>query len=195
MRRVPLPSLALLCALALAVLVATGCGGDRSNLIPSARASALVDELSSLQDQIDAGKCTGLTTKLTTFHDDATSLPNSVDKRLRTRINEGVKSLQGNASKTCTANAEANAEKAQQDQTQTETQTTDTSTTDTSTTPTTTTQTTTTPTTPTDTTPSQTTPPSTSGTSPGGTGAPSDTSPGDTGGTGDGSDSGDGGTG
>jgi hypothetical protein len=192
--RVPLPLLALLGALALAALAATGCGSDRSNLIPSSRAQALVSELSALQTQIAAGEdCDNLGTRLTTFHNDATSLPNSVDKRLHTRINQGVKSLQTHAASTCQDAADAAAAKAQEEQTQTETQTTDTTTTQTETTPTTTTDTTPTTPTTTGTTPSTTTPPSTSDTSPGGTGAPSDTNPGDTGGTGDGSD--DGGTG
>ena len=191
----PFPLLALLGALVLAALAATGCGGDRSNLIPSQRAQELVSQLSALQSQIAAGEdCDNLSTRLTTFHDDATSLPKSVDRRLRTRINQGVKSLQSHAASTCQDQADANAARAEQEQTRTETQTTDTTRTLTETTPTT--RTDTTPTTPTTTgpTPSTTTPPSTSDTSPGGTGAPSDTTPGDTGGTGDGSD-GDGGTG
>jgi hypothetical protein len=195
-RRLP-QLLAILCALA--AFVATGCGGDRSNLIPSQRAQDLTAQLDALQQQIQAGECDGLTTKVTMFHDDATALPNSVDKRLRTRINEGVKSLQQHARSTCESVAARNAAAAESDTTPPDTQTTDTTTTETTTTETDTTPTTSTPT---DTTPTTGTEPTT-GTPPdtgGGTVGPTDAGPGDTesgdgvsggtGGTGDGSDGG-----
>ncbi|HEY6758410.1 MAG TPA: hypothetical protein VI318_02930 [Baekduia sp.] len=160
MGRAPLPHLlALVCGFALAVLVATGCGGDRSNLIPSQRADELVGQLDALKEQIDAGDCDGLTTKLATFHDDATSLSGNVDSRLRARINDGVQSLQAHAADDCDAAAAAQTETQTTDTTPTETTTTtETQTTQTDTTPTTTT------TTPTDTTPTTTTPPTDTGT-------------------------------
>lgn len=172
--------LALLAALLLVAFAAAGCGGDRSNLIPQQRAQALNDELDAIQQQIDAGQCDNIETKVETFHDDATSLTSPVDKRLRTRINQGVKSLQKNALATCQDAARRKAD--EQAQTETQTQTTDTTTTETDTTPT---QTDTTPTTSTPTTsePTGTTPP-TSGTPPdtgGGTEGPTDTTPGSTG--------------
>jgi hypothetical protein len=150
--RAPFPHfLALLCGFALSVAVATGCGADRSNLIPSQRAQDLVGQLDAIKAQIDSGNCDGLTTKVDAFHNDATSLTKPVDSRLRKRINEGVKSLQQHALDDCQAAAAA------------KTQTTDTTTTETTpteTVPTTTTTTpTTTETTPTDTTPTTTTPP------------------------------------
>jgi Tfp pilus assembly major pilin PilA len=176
----------------LAALVATGCGGDRSNLIPSQRAQELTTQLDALKAQIDAGKCDGLATRIDTFHDDATSLTKPVDSRLRKRINEGVTSLRKNALTTC-RNIAARLAAEQADQTQTDTTTTDTTTTETTTTETTPTTSTPTTSTPTDTSPPTTvTPPDTGG----GTGAPSDTTPGDTGsGSGDGSDGSGGGTG
>jgi hypothetical protein len=175
----------------LAALVATGCGGDRSNLIPSQRAQELTDQLDALQAQIDAGKCDGLASRIDTFHDDATSLRKPIDTRLRKRINEGVTSLRQHALTTC-RNAAAKIAAEQADQTQTDTTPPDTTTTDTTTTETTPTTSTPTTSTPTDTAPATTvTPPDTGG----GTGAPSDTTPGDTGdGSGDGS-GGNGGTG
>jgi hypothetical protein len=183
--------LALICVLALSALVASGCGGDGRNLIPSQRAKELTNQLTALQAQIEAGECDGLTTRVAVFHDDATSLPNSVDKRLRRRINDGVKSLQEHARSTCEAVAARNAASQQSDTTPPDTATTDTTTTDTTTTETTPTTTTpTTETTPTTTTPTTDTPPDTGG---GGTEGPSDTTPGDT--SGDGISGGNGGTG
>jgi cell division septation protein DedD len=176
--RAPIPHLlALVCGLALIALAATGCGGDRSNLIPSQRAQDLVGQLDDIKAQIGSGVCDGLQTKVTTFHDDATALPGQVDSRLRKRINEGVKSLQEHALATCRAAAEDNATETTPTET-TPTDTTTTETTPTETTPTDTTPTDTTPsdTTPTDTTPSSTTPPTDTGTA---TTPPTDTSGGD----------------
>jgi hypothetical protein len=181
--RAPIPHLlALVCGFVLAAFVATGCGGDRSNLIPSQRAQDLVGQLDDLEAQIDSGDCSGLATKVRTFHDDATSLTNPVDSRLRKRINDGVQALQDHAVADCQSAAAA----------KTDTQPTDTQTTDTTTTETVPTTTTTTPTTtettPTDTTPTTTTPPTDTGTPPTDTTtAPTDTSaaqpPADNGGT------------
>ena len=183
--------LALLCALVLAALAASGCGGDRSNLIPSQRAQELTAQLDALQQQIDAGQCDGIAARVRVFHDDATTLPNAVDKRLRRRINDGVTSLRKNALTTC-RNAAAKLAAEQQDQTQSDTTPADTTATET--TPTTRTETTPTTSTPTTTEPTGTVPPTTV-TPPdtgGGTAGPSDTTPG---GTGDGISGGNGGTG
>jgi hypothetical protein len=175
--RAPIPHLlALACGFVLAVFVATGCGGDRANLIPSQRASDLVGQLDDIKSQIDSGDCSGLATKVDTFHDDATSLTKPVDSRLRKRINDGVKSLQAHAVDDCQAAAQA----------QTQTQTTDTTTTETQTTETVPTTTTTTPTTTTETTPTtttETTPTTPSDTSPAPTDTGSTAAPPDTGGT------------
>jgi hypothetical protein len=177
--RAPLPHLvALLCGVLAALAV--GCG-DRSNLIPQSRADALTQQLDDLKAAVDKGDCTGLSGKVKTFHDDATSLSSSVDAGLRKRINEGVAALQDTAVKDCQTNAAAG-----------QTQTTDTTPTDTTTTATTETQTTTTTetqtvpsdTTTTDTTPTTTAPPTTETTP--GTATDTGTTP-DTGGaTGDG---------
>jgi hypothetical protein len=96
--------LALLCGFAVALAV--GCG-DRSNLIPSSRATELTQQLSALQASIAAGQCDGLPDRVKAFHDDATSLGGSVDKRLRSRINEGAASLQDHAVSDCQEAADA----------------------------------------------------------------------------------------
>jgi hypothetical protein len=162
--------LALLCGFAAALAV--GCG-DRSNLIPSSRASELTQQLSDLQASIDAGECDGLSGRVTAFHDDAADLGRAVDKRLRARINDGAASLQEHAVSDCQAAADAV-------QRQTETQTSDTTPPDTQTDTTTTeAQTTTVPTqtAPTESTPPQTTTP-TVPTTPTPT-TPAETTPGD----------------
>jgi hypothetical protein len=146
--RLPHLLAALLCGFAAALAV--GCG-DRSNLIPASRASELTQQLSDLQASIGAGECDGLSGRVRAFHDDAASLGRAVDKRLRSRINDGAAALQAHAVSTCQAKAAEARQK-------TETQTTATVTTETqpTTVPTTTTPTTTTPTVPT--TPTTTTP-------------------------------------
>jgi hypothetical protein len=184
--RAPFPHLvALLCGFAASIAVATGCGGDRSNLIPSQRAGDLIDQLDAIKADIDAGRCDGLDQKVDAFHDDATSLTKPVDSRLRKRLNEGVRSLQEHAVDNCEAVAQAQTETQTTDTTPTETQPTETTPTTTETTPTTTTTTptttTTTPTQPTDTGTTTTTPTDT------GTTPPAD------GGTGDGDGTGNGG--
>jgi cell division septation protein DedD len=161
--------LAALCAAT--ALLAAGCG-DRSNLIPQSRAADLSSQLDDIKAAIDAGRCDGLSAKVATFHDDATSLPKTVDRRLRSRINQGVKSLQAHAAADCRDNAAA-------DEQPSDTTPSDTTPSDTTPSDTTPSNTTPTDTTPTDTTPTDTTPTDTT---------PTDTTPndGDTGGTGDG---------
>jgi hypothetical protein len=175
--RAPLPYLiALLCGFLAAAAI--GCGADRSNLIPASDASSLTAQLDEIRAQIDAGQCAGLSDKVKAFHDAATSLNSSVDKRLRTRLREGANSLQDHAVTDCQTAAAA--------KTQTETTPTTTETTTTETVPpdtTTTTvppETTTTTTPPTDTT---TTPPDSTTTPPADTTTTPATTPSGNGGT------------
>jgi hypothetical protein len=99
-RRAPLPHLvALVCGLLVAL--AAGCGSDRSNLIPQSRASDLTQQLADIKAAVDAGECDGLSAKVESFHDDATSLQKPVDTRLRKRINDGVAALQEHAVPDC----------------------------------------------------------------------------------------------
>lgn len=146
--------LALLCGFAAALAV--GCG-DRSNLIPTSRASELTQQLSDLQASISAGKCDGLSGRVQAFHDDAADLGGTVDKRLRARINDGAASLQEHAVSDCQAAADA----AQQTETQPSDTTPEETQTDTTTTETQT-QTVTTETVPSEATPPTTTTPTTS---------------------------------
>jgi hypothetical protein len=94
--------LALLCGFAVAFAV--GCG-DRSNLIPASRASALTQQLSDIQASIDAGQCDGLSGRVEAFRNDAADLDGGIDKRLRARINDGAASLQEHAVEDCETQA------------------------------------------------------------------------------------------
>jgi hypothetical protein len=143
--RAPFPHLlALLCGFLAAAAV--GCGADRSNLIPSSRASDLTGQLDDIQAAIAAGECDGLGAKVARFKADAAKLGPPVDRRLRKRINDGADSLAAHAIDDCRAAAQA----------KTQTQTTETTTTPTTTTTTPTTTETTPTTTPTTTTPAPT---------------------------------------
>jgi hypothetical protein len=164
--RAPFPHLvALLCGFLAAVAV--GCGGDDSNLIPSQRASDLTGQLDQIKSAIDDGSCDGLSAKVSRFKADAASLPPNVDRRLRSRINDGAAALQQHAVDDCQAAAQA---KTQTQTTDTTTDTTPAETTPTQTAPPTTTttpaETTPTETTPTETTPTATTPPTDTTTTP-----------------------------
>jgi hypothetical protein len=134
----PLPTLlALVLGVAAALLVA--CGQDRSNLIPASEAEALKDRLAQVKSALDAGDCTQISELVQQAKDEAARLPPSVDRRLRQRINEGIRSLETKAPEQCAA-------------AQTQTETIPTVTTQTDTTPTVTVTPTETTTTPADTT-------------------------------------------
>jgi hypothetical protein len=141
------PMIALL--LGVLAALAVGCG-SRSNLIPSGDATNLKAQLAQIKQDVAAGNCSGLETAIQQVHDDAAALPSQVDKRLRSRINDGIQALEN------TAGTDCRAAKAAQTATQTQTQTTETTPTVTQTQPS---ETTTTPTTtqPTDTTTAPTT--------------------------------------
>jgi hypothetical protein len=155
---------ALFCGVAAALAV--GCG-DRSHLVPSDDAQALKSSLAQVQQAVDAGDCSAASDAVQTTEREAGQLPGSVDRRLRARINQGVRQLKRRFAIDCANN--------QSEPTPTESTPTSSGTPPTtSTPPTTTTNTTTTPTTTTTTTTTTTEPPPSSGTPNGGVeGAPS----------------------
>jgi hypothetical protein len=161
--------------LGVATALAIGCGADRSNLIPAGDAEALKAQLAQIRQDVADGNCEGLNAKIDQALSDAQGLPPNVDKRLRSRINQGVRALRDTAATDCGAAAAG----AQTDTQPTETVPTDTTTQET-TTQETTTQETTTQATPTTTTPTTTEPVPTT-TEPPPTAEP--TPPGDNGGT------------
>jgi hypothetical protein len=97
----PLPYLlALLLGVAASVLVA--CGQDRSNLIPAGDAQALHSRLDAVKSALDSGDCTEISSLVADAKSEAAKLPASVDRRLRQRINEGIRTLESEAPRQCT---------------------------------------------------------------------------------------------
>jgi hypothetical protein len=145
-----LPALAsLVLGAVTAVLVA--CGGD--GRIPAGDASSLKSALNQVSVDFRAGHCTAAAQAVAKAQNELLDLPDSVNAKLRDRLQSGISNLRRQVPKTC-------------DQTQTQTQEAppDTTTTDTATTETTDTETTDTETTGTDTTGTDTTGTDTTGT-------------------------------
>jgi hypothetical protein len=140
--------------LGVAAALAIGCG-DRSNLIPADAASQIKAQLNAAQSAIDSGDCATAQRAVAAAKARAEALGPPVDKRLRSRINEGIRALEKAAPKDCAA------ARAQTQTTTTDTTPTDTTPTDTTPTVTIPPETTTTETTPPATTPTETTPPAT----------------------------------
>jgi hypothetical protein len=83
--------LAAVLGVACAVLVA--CGGKRDHLIPSTSAASIEAQLSSLQSDVDQGRCIAVgavTGQLTKAID---TLPKTVNADLRRRLDAGVRNL------------------------------------------------------------------------------------------------------
>lgn len=153
MRVLPL-LVALLLGGAVAFLVA--CGGERSKLIPAGDANDLVSALDQVASATRAGDCAAAEQALTRARGAYVRLPSSVDARLRTRLDSGLRNLSRRVPVDCqktTSTEQAPTTTQAPPQTQTQTTQTQTTQTETTTTPTTTTTTptTTTPTTPGDT--------------------------------------------
>jgi len=152
MRVLP-PLAALLLGAATALLVACGGGDGR---IPASNASSLTSALSQISSDYRAGRCESAQRDVTKAQNAVLALPDTVDARLRRRLQSGIQNLAAKVPATCSQ------AQTQTQQTQTDTGTTDTGidtgTTDTGTTDTGTTGTDTgTPTAPTGTTPTSTT--------------------------------------
>jgi hypothetical protein len=161
MRMRPAPYvLAAILGVATSLLVA--CGGTNRHLIPTGRADRLQSDFDRVASAVDGGDCAATARALASAQADFARLPVSLDRRLRSRLADGITNLEDRAPVQCS-----------QQQTQTQTQPTTTSTTPTPTTtepvPTTTTTTPTTTTPPTDTGPTTTPTTGTNGT--GGAGA------------------------
>ena len=165
MRVLP-PLAALLLGAATALLVACGGGDGR---IPAGDASSLTSALNQISSDYRNGKCEAAQRAVAKAQNEVLALPDTVDARLRQRLQSGIQNLATKVPATCN--------QAQTQQTQTDTATTDTGTTDTGTTDTGTTDT---GTTGTDTGTPPTTPTGTTGTSSTGTTTGTDTGTGGT---------------
>lgn len=126
MRVLP-PLVALVLGAATALLVA--CGGSDGR-IPASNASSLTSALSQISSDFRAGRCAAAQRAVIKAQNDVLALPDTVDSRLRQRLQSGIQNLAAKVPATCS-----------QTQTQTQQTTTDTSTTDTGTTDTGTTDT------------------------------------------------------
>jgi hypothetical protein len=131
MRVLP-PFVALVLGAATALLVA--CGGSDGR-IPSGDASSLTSALSQISSDYRAGRCEAAQRDVAKAQNAVLGLPDTVDARLRQRLQSGIQHLADRVPATCSQ------AQTQTQQTQTETGTTDTGTTDTGTTDTGTTDT------------------------------------------------------
>jgi hypothetical protein len=158
MRVLP-PLAALLLGAATALLVACGGGDGR---IPASNASSLTNALNQISSDYRAGHCVAAQRAVAKAQNAVLALPDTVDARLRQRLQSGIENLAAKVPATCSQT------QTQTQETQTDTGTTDTGTTDTGTTDTGTTDTGTTGTdTGTPTAPTGTTPTSSTGTTTG----------------------------
>ncbi len=155
--------LAFLLGVAAAAVVA--CGSSSSKLLPPAGAARLTDQLAQVKQAVDEQDCAKAATRVQILYADLARLPPTVDRRLRSRLREGIDKLSARVPTDC------NQPQTQTQTLSTETTTTPPATTQTQTTPPTDTQTPTT-STPTTTTPPTSTPttPSNGGTQPPGNG-------------------------
>ena len=131
MRVLP-PLAALLLGAATALLVACGGGDGR---IPASNASSLTSALNQISSDFRAGHCVAAQRAVAKAQNAVLALPDTVDARLRQRLQSGIQNLAAKVPATC------NQTQTQTQQTPTDTGTTDTGTTDTQTTDTGTTDT------------------------------------------------------
>ena len=131
MRVLP-PLAALLLGAATALLVACGGGDGR---IPASNASSLTSALNKISSDYRAGRCESAQRDVAKVQNALLALPDTVDARLRQRLQSGIQNLAEKVPASCSQ------AQTQTQQTQTDTSTTDTGTTDTGTTDTGTTDT------------------------------------------------------
>jgi hypothetical protein len=122
MRVLP-PLAALLLGAATALLVACGGGDGR---IPASNASSLTSALNQISSEYRAGHCVAAQRAVAKAQNALLALPDTVDARLRRRLQSGIQNLAAKVPATCS-----------QTQTQTQQTQTDTTTNDTTSTPTT----------------------------------------------------------
>lgn len=101
-RRV-LPHLLALAAGVLSAVALVACGSeDRSGLLRSADAQALLEELDTIQARVADGECTALGQDLSQLRGAIVNLPSTVDEALRERLDEGAGNLTDIAPEACT---------------------------------------------------------------------------------------------
>jgi hypothetical protein len=124
--RVLAPLAALVLGALTAVLVA--CGGD--GRIPSGDASSLKSALNQISTDYRAGRCTAAAQDVAKVQNELLNLPDSVDAKLRDRLQSGISNLRKRVPATCDQ-AQTQTQATQPDTTTTETTTGETTNTDT----------------------------------------------------------------
>jgi hypothetical protein len=125
-----LPAIAAL-ALGAATAVLVACGGD--GRIPAGDASSLKSALNEVSANFRAGNCTAAAQAVVKAQNELLNLPDSVDAKLRNRLQSGISNLRRRVPATCNQ-AQTQTQTTQPATTTTDTTTTDTTTTDTGTT-------------------------------------------------------------
>jgi hypothetical protein len=148
MRVLPLLA-ALLLGATTALLVACGGGDGR---IPAGDASSLTSALNQISSNYRSGNCVAAQRAVAKAQNAVLALPDTVDARLRQRLQSGIQNLAAKVPATC-HQAQTQTQQTQPDTTTSDTTSTPTTSTPTASTPTTSTPTTSTPTTSTPTTP------------------------------------------
>jgi hypothetical protein len=91
-----------LCLIAIAVALATsGCGEDRSNLLPGDTASRIESNLDRVQSLVREGRCFDALDAAEEVRNDVEALGNNVDSSLRLTLLDGVTQLQITVQSTC----------------------------------------------------------------------------------------------
>jgi hypothetical protein len=100
MRRVLPPVIALLLGVGAALLVACGSGGTRGG-IPAASAGELKDQLDTVRRAVADKRCDDVGSQLDQVDENISSLPGTVDKRLRKSLGDAADLLRQTAKDEC----------------------------------------------------------------------------------------------
>lgn len=90
-------------SLALAVALLASCGGSGKGLIPAAQAGPLQSDFEEVAHAAEAanGKCAATEAALAKTETDFTALPSSVDRGLRSHLEQGISNLRARALAMC----------------------------------------------------------------------------------------------
>ena len=103
-RRLPPLLLALVVGVLCAVAVACGDDGDDRSLISPSRASEIKDELDTISERVERGRCDELDPAFIRLDRAVDGLPPEADRRLRRRLADGVENLRSISRDECRDN-------------------------------------------------------------------------------------------
>jgi hypothetical protein len=121
MRRVLPPVIALLLGVGAALLVACGTGGTKGG-IPAASAGELKDQLETVRRAVADKRCDDVGGQLDQVDENISSLPGTVDKRLRKSLGDAADLLRQTAKDECKVKTTETQTQTQTVETQTQTQ-------------------------------------------------------------------------